>query len=83
MTHECTCHHASAVVLDEPIPRARPEQTVRDVARQHAGALQIMKEMGINHCCGAHLTLNEAAALAGVPVDALLAALNGPLEAPA
>jgi iron-sulfur cluster repair protein YtfE (RIC family) len=32
--------------------------------------------MGINHCCGTHLTLTEAAAAAGVAVDAVLRALN-------
>jgi iron-sulfur cluster repair protein YtfE (RIC family) len=42
-----------------------------------------MKEMGINHCCGAHLTLREAAATAGVPLEALLAALNEARKAPA
>jgi iron-sulfur cluster repair protein YtfE (RIC family) len=42
-----------------------------------------MKEMGINHCCGAHLTLQEAAAAAGVPLDALLAALNESPTVPA
>jgi iron-sulfur cluster repair protein YtfE (RIC family) len=42
-----------------------------------------MKELGINHCCGAHLTLREAAAAAGVPLDALLAALNEPRKTPA
>src|SRR5262249_16652350 len=38
--------------------------------------LEIMKTFGINHCCGAQLTLTEAAASASVPLDALLAALN-------
>jgi iron-sulfur cluster repair protein YtfE (RIC family) len=42
-----------------------------------------MKEMGINHCCGAHLTLREAAATAGVSLEALLAALNEARKAPA
>ena len=42
-----------------------------------------MQEMGINHCCGAQLTLREAAASAGVPLDALLAALNGVRKASA
>lgn len=37
-----------------------------------------MKEMGSNHCCGAHLTLGEAAASAGIALDALLAALKRP-----
>ncbi len=33
------------------------------------------KEMGINHCCGGHLTLREAAA-AGVALEGLLEALR-------
>jgi iron-sulfur cluster repair protein YtfE (RIC family) len=35
-----------------------------------------MKQMGINHCCGAQLTLAEAAAAAGVPLSTLLEALD-------
>ena len=46
-------------------------------AREHPGALDVMKALGINHCCGAGLTLAEAAAAAGVSVDRLLEALNG------
>jgi iron-sulfur cluster repair protein YtfE (RIC family) len=59
------------------------EATVADVARDRAGALETMKRMGINHCCGAHLTLREAAAAAGVPLEALLAALAETRTAPA
>jgi iron-sulfur cluster repair protein YtfE (RIC family) len=62
-------------------PPVRADQTVADVAQLRAGALETMKALGINHCCGAHLTLSEAAAAAGVPLDALLAALNEPQEA--
>ena len=86
MAHECRCGHESAAVRDafELVPRSiRADQTVADVARSHAGALQVMKEMGLNHCCGAHLSLREAAAAAGVPLEALLSALNGAGEAPA
>jgi iron-sulfur cluster repair protein YtfE (RIC family) len=46
------------------------------VSERHPGALDVMKQMGINHCCGAHLTLAEAAAAAGVPLAALLEALD-------
>ena len=53
------------------------DQIVGDVAHSHPGALEIMQHMGVNHCCGAQLTLAEAAAAADVPIDALLAALNG------
>jgi len=83
MTHECSCHHDSPIAVDTAGTPARANQTVADVARHQAGALGIMKDMGINHCCGAHLTLREAAAAAGVPLDALLAALNEPRKTPA
>ena len=78
MAHECSCHHDSPMALDTPLTPVRAEQTVADDAQHRAGALEIMKDMGINHCCGAHLTLREAAAAAGVPLEALLAALNEP-----
>jgi iron-sulfur cluster repair protein YtfE (RIC family) len=83
MAHECSCHHESSVGLGTAVSPVRGEQTVEDVVHHHAGALEIMQRMGINHCCGAHLTLHEAAAAAGVPLDALLAALNAPPKTPA
>ena len=61
----------------------RADETVGDVAHDHAGVLEVMKEMGINNCCGAQLSLREAAASAGVALDALLAALNEARKAPA
>jgi uncharacterized protein (DUF2249 family) len=76
MTHACECDHASTVAHHETLRPVRADDTVADVAHRYAGALQTMKAMGINHCCGAHLTLSEAAAAAGVPVGALLAALT-------
>ena len=78
MAHECACRHDSPTTLAAPLPPVRADQTVADVAHHRAGALEIMKEMGINHCCGAHLTLREAAASAGVPLEALLGALGRP-----
>jgi len=83
MTHACSCPHDSPIALDTLRTPVRAEQTVADVAEHRAGALGIMKDLGINHCCGAHLTLREAAAAAGVPLDALLAALNEPRKTPA
>ena len=49
---------------------------VGEVARapEARGALE---RLGVNHCCGAHLTLAAAAAAAGLPVDELLDAVNG------
>ena len=76
MAHECRCSHKALMPV-------RAEQTVGAVVHAQAGAVEIMKAMGINHCCGAQLTLSEAAASAGVPLDTLLAALNGTRPAPA
>ena len=61
----------------------RADETVAEVVQHHAGALEVMKQMGINHCCGAHLTLREAAASAGVPLETLLTALSNDRKAPA
>jgi iron-sulfur cluster repair protein YtfE (RIC family) len=76
MAHQCSCSHKAL----SPVPA---EQTVGDVVRDDAGALEVMKKLGINHCGGAQLTLSEAAASAGVPLDTLLAALNEARKAPA
>jgi regulator of cell morphogenesis and NO signaling len=54
----------------------RATQTVAEVAGQFPGALDAMTRMGVNHCCGAQLTLAEAAAAAGLSLDALLEALD-------
>jgi iron-sulfur cluster repair protein YtfE (RIC family) len=59
-----------------------PEQTVAEVS-QRCGALEVLQRLGINHCCGAHLSLREAAAAAGVSLDALLGALRELAGAPA
>src|SRR5260370_11461086 len=86
MAHECCCHHISPDVLERPLTPVLAEQTVAEVVQRRPVALENMKEMGINHCCGAHLSLREAAAAAGIPLDALLeepfarimAAVNAP-----
>ena len=64
------------VEIGKRLPAIRAEQTVGDVAHHYSGTLEVMKAMGINHCCGAHLSLTEAAASAGVSVESLLKALN-------
>ena len=53
----------------------------RDIPPGLKNPLDIMKAMGINHCCGANLTLREAAASAGVALEALLDALDRPVTA--
>jgi iron-sulfur cluster repair protein YtfE (RIC family) len=83
MTHECRCSEKVPVAAGQCLSPVRAEESVGDVAQHRPGALETMKAMGINHCCGARLTLQEAAAAADVSLDALLAALNEPPEAPA
>lgn len=67
MAHECRCHSASPLDVAD---------TVGDLVRRQPEVLEILKALGINHCCGAHLTLAEAAAAAGVSLEALHAALG-------
>ncbi len=80
----CSCGHGKSLAVPEigkggsPI---RAGRTVGDVVRDIPGAREVMEKMGVNHCCGAGLTLREAAAAAGVPLDDLLAALAEPERA--
>jgi iron-sulfur cluster repair protein YtfE (RIC family) len=62
-----------------------PRDTVATIAKRSPRALEAMKALGLNHCCGAHLTLVEAAASAGVPLEIVLARLDEALagEVPA
>jgi uncharacterized protein DUF542 len=83
MAHACGCQHGSSGDCGNALAPIRPEETVGEVVRRIPGALQIMKEMGINHCCGAGLTLAEAAASVGMPVGTVLAALSEGQRAPA
>ena len=57
------------------------QRTVADISRDPR-ALEILKEAGINHCCGAHLTLAEGAAAAGVALAPLVARLDALAPAP-
>jgi iron-sulfur cluster repair protein YtfE (RIC family) len=65
MTHACRCGCRTV----------NAGQTLAEVVAEGPGGLELLKEKGINHCCGAQLTLEEAAASAGVSLDTLLAAL--------
>ena len=51
------------------------EWTVQQVIDARPELRAVFQELGLNHCCGAHLTLAEAAASAGVPLERVLAAL--------
>ena len=51
------------------------DQIVAEISRDPR-ALAVLKTRGINHCCGAHLSLREAAASAGVPLNEVVAAIE-------
>jgi len=70
MAHTCQCGTGSGTCS------AASNRTVGEVSRDVPGALELLKARGINHCCGAALTLKEAAAAAGTPLDDLLGALQ-------
>lgn len=68
------------VEISKPLARFTADQTVEQASRAPE-ALAELGRLGVNHCCGAHMTLAEAAAAAGVPVDTLLRALNDTVAA--
>jgi iron-sulfur cluster repair protein YtfE (RIC family) len=78
MSHECGCQSRSSAIAQAVGAPITADLTVGNAATRYAGALDTMKQLGINHCCGANLTLREAAAAAGIALDALLDALNRP-----
>jgi iron-sulfur cluster repair protein YtfE (RIC family) len=77
MTDACGCqgHGSRGLGIGRKDAGARAAQTVAEVSKDPR-ALDTLKRLGINHCCGAHLSLAEAAAAAGVPLAELLQALD-------
>jgi uncharacterized protein (DUF2249 family) len=57
------------------------ERTVNEI-KERPGAMATLQRLGVNHCCGGHLTLREAAAAAGIEVDALVGALRDGADEP-
>lgn len=51
------------------------EDTTVEEAKKQPGALAVLERLGLNHCCGAHLSLRESAASAGVRVEDVLEAV--------
>jgi iron-sulfur cluster repair protein YtfE (RIC family) len=70
----CGCSHGAAP-LAIALPRISENTTVEE-AKSRPGALDVLQRFGINHCCGAHLPLREAAAAAGVAIGDVLKALT-------
>jgi iron-sulfur cluster repair protein YtfE (RIC family) len=55
-----------------------PEDTVEATARRSRYGGLLLQTLGIDTCCGGHLTLAQAAAAAGIPVETVLRAFELP-----
>lgn len=64
-------------------PPISPGMTVEATMREWPATVEVLKALGINHCCGAQLPLDRAAAAAGVPLATLLDALEDAVRGPA
>jgi regulator of cell morphogenesis and NO signaling len=53
------------------------EKTVRELALEIPAATRVFERLQIDYCCGGNRTLDEACRSAGVPVDRVIAALEG------
>jgi len=71
----CGCGHRDE--SRAAVARYTAATPVGDAARDPAGRA-VLERFGLNHCCGAHLSLREGAAAAGAALDDVLAALNAP-----
>jgi iron-sulfur cluster repair protein YtfE (RIC family) len=69
----CGCGHGGGMVAIGPPITA--ETTVEEV-KTRRDALEVLQRFGLNHCCGAHLTLRQSAAAANVRVEDVLEALE-------
>ena len=75
MSHcTCGCGHGATPLTIATMPAIGPETTVEEV-KNRPGALEVLQRFGLNHCCGAHLSLRESAASAGARLEEVLQAL--------
>ena len=74
---KCGCGHREKANVEATAARYTADMTVGEIGRDPA-ARAVLERFSVNHCCGAHLSLREGAAAAGVPLTDLLQALNAP-----
>jgi len=74
-TCRCGCGHeaATAEVASGVIT---PGDTIDMVVKRVPGAVTVLRELGIDTCCGGNLTLAQAAASAGIPSERILRTLS-------
>jgi regulator of cell morphogenesis and NO signaling len=80
----CGCKHGAAGA-GATGPAVAAEETVETAVKRSPRMLPVLRELGIDTCCGGGLTLAQAAASAGIPtervLERLLRALGDPAEA--
>jgi iron-sulfur cluster repair protein YtfE (RIC family) len=78
----CGCKHGAPAATGTLGPAFALDETVDTAARRSPRVLAVLRELGIDTCCGGGLTLAQAAASAGIPVRSLLQALGERAETP-
>ena len=81
----CGCQHGMTAGTGGAVRPADREtvaaqETVEGAVRWSPRAAEILRGLGIDTCCGGRLTLAQAAASAGVPVETVLEALGAGQE---
>ena len=76
----CGCRHgtrpSSGEAVRTVLAPVTAEDTVEATARRSPHGLPILQRFGIDTFCGGRLTLAQASAAAGVPVETVLRALE-------
>ncbi len=52
------------------------DEIVNDVIKNHPSTIGVFTEFNIDSCCGGAVSIEEAAARDGAPIDKLIEALN-------
>ena len=83
----CGCQHGMAAGPADAVRLADREtvaaqETVEGAVRWSPRAAEVLRGLGVDTCCGGRLTLAQAAASAGIPVETVLKALVASQEDP-
>jgi regulator of cell morphogenesis and NO signaling len=72
----CGCKHGAVAAAGGTGPAFAPGETVDAAVKRSPRALPVLRELGIDTCCGGNLTLAQAAASAGIPAEQVLERLS-------
>jgi regulator of cell morphogenesis and NO signaling len=72
----CGCKHGAVAAVGATGPAVALEETVDAALKRSPRALPVLRELGIDTCCGGSLTLAQAAASAGIPAERVLERLS-------